>query len=91
MQEQILLVFLKKGFFHLKVMYLKQKKKKNRKKESKGEKFKKYIDNTFTFIEEKSRNINNDLIQTYFKKLFKMKDAKKTVILQKKLRINGVI
>ena len=91
MQEQILLVFLKKRFFHLKVMYLKQKKKKNRKKESKEEKFKKYIDNTFTFIEEKSRNINNDLIQTYFKKLFKMKDAKKTVILQKKLRINGVI
>ena len=91
MQEQILLVFLKKRFFHLKVMYLKQKKKKNRKKESKEEKFKKYIDNTFTFIEEKSRNINNDLIQTYFKKLFKIKDAKKTVILQKKLRINGVI
>ena len=91
MQEQILLVFLKKGFFHLKVMYLKQKKKKNRKKESKEEKFKKYIDNTFTFIEEKSRNINNDLIQAYFKKLFKIKDAKKTVILQKKLRINGVI
>ena len=89
MQEQILLVFLKKGFFHLKVMYLKQKKKKNRKKESKEEKFKKYIDNTF--IEEKSRNINNDLIQAYFKKLFKIKDAKKTVILQKKLRINGVI
>ena len=60
-------------------MYLKQKKKKNRKKESKEEKFKKYIDNTF--IEEKSRNINNDLIQAYFKKLFKIKDAKKTVIL----------
>ena len=91
MQEQILLVFLKKGFFHLKVMYLKQKKKNNRKKESKEEKFKKYIDNTFTFIEEKSRNINNDLIQAYFKKLIKIKDAKKTVILQKKLRINGVI
>ena len=91
MQEQILLFFLKKGFFYLKVMYLKQKKKKNRKKESKEEKFKKYIDNTFTFIEEKPRNINNDLIQAYFKKLFKIKDAKKTVILQKKLRINGVI
>ena len=91
MQEQILLFFLKKGFFYLKVMYLKQKKKKNRKKESKEEKFKKYIDNTFTFIEEKPRNINNDLIQAYFKKLFKIKDAKKTVILWKKLRINGVI
>ena len=35
MQEKILLIFLKKEFFHIGVMYLKQNKKKNKKKNKK--------------------------------------------------------
>ena len=35
MREMILLIFLKKEFFHIKIMYLKQKKKKNRKNNQK--------------------------------------------------------
>ena len=62
-------------------MYLKQKKKyqKKKKEETKEE----YINNIFTFIEEKSKYINNDLLKKYFnflapidltKKLFETKD-----------------
>ena len=54
--------------------------------ETPEEKLKEYINNTFTFIEEKSKNINNDLFRKYFnfskpidltKKLFETKDRKK--------------
>ena len=53
------------------------------KEESKEKKIKKYINNAFTFIEQKSENINNDLFKSYFnfsapidlaKKLFETKD-----------------
>ena len=66
------------------------------KEESKEEKFKKYINNTFTFIEEKSENINNDFFKTYFnfsapidltKKLFKTKDKKENNELVKLIRV----
>ena len=72
-------------FFHLKGNVFKTKEEEESKEESKEEKFKKHINNTFTFIEEKSRGINNDLFQTHFnfstsidlaKKLFEIKDAK---------------
>ena len=48
-------------FFHLKGSVFKTKEEEESKEESKEEKFKKYINNTFTFIEEKSRGINNNL------------------------------
>ena len=66
------------------------------KEESKEEKFKKYINNTFTFIEEKSESINNDFFKTYFnfsapidltKKLFKTKDKKENNELVKLIRV----
>ena len=53
------------------------------KEESKEKKIKKYINNAFTFIEQNSENINNDLFKSYFnfsapidlaKKLFETKD-----------------
>ena len=79
------MIFLENEFFHLKGSVFKTKEEEESKEESKEEKFKKYINNTFTFIEEKSRGINNDLFQTHFnfstsidlaKKLFEIKDAK---------------
>ena len=78
--------FFEKGIFPFKGNVFKRKEEEESKEESKEEKLKKYIINTFTFIEEKSRGINNDLFQTYFsfltlidlaKKLFEIKDAKK--------------
>ena len=87
-------------FFHLKGNVFKTKEEEESKEESKEEKFKKYINNTFTFIEEKSRGINNDLFQTYFnfstpidltKKLFKTKDRKRnSEFLEEIKRIDGV-
>ena len=94
-----LIDFFEKGIFPFKGNVFKRKEEEESKEESKEEKLKKYIINTFTFIEEKSRGINNDLFQTYFsfltlidlaKKLFEIKDAKKTVSLQRKSRIDGV-
>ena len=50
------------------------------------EKLKEYINNTFTFIERKSKDINNNLFMKYFNflkpidlgnKLYEIKDAKK--------------
>ena len=70
--------FFKKGIFCLKVMHLKQKK--NQKKIEKS------LNDGIIFIKEKSRDINNDLFNTYFdfsapfdlaKKIFETKDKKK--------------
>ena len=53
------------------------------KQEKSKEEWKKYINNAFTFVEEKSKNIINDLFKTYFdflapidlaKKIFQTKD-----------------
>ena len=87
-------------FFHLKGSVFKTKEEEESKEESKEEKFKKHINNTFTFIEEKSRGINNDLFQTYFnfstpidltKKLFKTKDRKRnSEFVEEIKRIDGV-
>ena len=69
--------FFEKGIFPFKDNVFKTKKEKSE------EEFKKYINNTLTFIKEKSGNINNDLFKTYFgfstsidlaKKLFETKD-----------------
>ena len=77
-----------KIFSHINVANLKQKKKnqkKNQKKKSEEE-LKEYINNTFTFTEEKSEGINNDLFTKYFnflkpstlaEQLYVTKDKKK--------------
>ena len=93
------MIFLENEFFHLKGNVFKTEEEES-KEESKEEKFKKYINNTFTFIEEKSRGINNDLFQTYFnfstpidltKKLFKTKDRKRnSEFVEEIKRIDGV-
>ena len=79
-----IIVFFENGIFPFKGNVFKTKEEES-KEESKEEKFKKYINNTFTFIEEKSESINNDFFKTYFnfsapidltKKLFKTKDKK---------------
>ena len=77
MWEKILLIFLKEELFHIKVMYLKQKKKNQKKKESK--KFIKYIENDW-------KSINYDLFKKHFnsnvptaliKQLYETKNRKK--------------
>ena len=74
--------FFEKGIFPFKNNVFKTKQEKSE------EEFKKYINNAFNFIEEKSKNINNDLFKIYFdflapidlaKKIFETKDNKKTV------------
>ena len=81
MQEMKLLIFLKKGFFPMKIIHLKQKKKESE-EESEKEIFKKFIE----YIENESKGINYELFKNYFvfvvpsalaKKLFKIKDKKK--------------
>ena len=47
-------------------------------KEEKPEELKKYINNTFTFIERKSGNINNDLFKIHFNFSAPIDLAKKT-------------
>ena len=85
-----IIIFFEKGIFPFKGNVFKTKEEEESKEESKEKKFKKYINNTFTFIEEKSRGINNNLFQTYFnfstpidlaKKLFEIKDVEKAVSL----------
>ena len=57
-----------KKIVHIKIANLKQKKKNQQKNQEKKseEEFKKYINNTFTFIEEISKGINNDFFTKYF-------------------------
>ena len=90
-----IICFFGKGIFPFKANVYKTKEEES-KEESKEERFKKYINNTFTFIEEKSENINNDFFKTYFnfsaptdltKKLFKTKDKKKNSELVKLIRV----
>ena len=65
------------------------------KSEKKSEELKEFINNTFTFIEEKSEGINNDLFAKYFdflkpsalaKQLYETKDKKKNVLKEIKNR-----
>ena len=84
MREKILLIFLKKGFFRIKVMYLKQKKnqKMNQKlnqemnqKKNQKKKVKKIIE----YIEKESKDINYDLFKDYFNFLIPSALAKKNI------------
>ena len=81
MQEMILLIFLKKKFFRIKIMYLKQKKK---------EKLEEELDekNFFKDIENKSEGINYESFEKHFnfsaptvlaKELFETTDKNKTI------------
>ena len=56
MQEMILLIFLKNELFHLRVMYLKQKKKEESEEELDENKF-------FEYIENQSKSINYQLFK----------------------------
>ena len=56
MQEMILLIFLKNELFHLRVMYLKQKKKEESEEELDQNKF-------FEYIENQSKSINYQLFK----------------------------
>ena len=78
--------FFEKGIFPFKNNVFKTKQEKSE------EESKKYINNAFTFIEEKSKNINNDLLKTYFdflapidlaKKIFETEDKKKKSVCRK--------
>ena len=84
MREKISLFFLRKEFFRIKVMYLKQKNKnqKMNQEESEEERVKKFIE----YIEDESKNINYALFKDYFnfvvpstlaKKLYEIKGKKK--------------
>ena len=79
--------FFKKRIFPFKgnVFKTKEEEIKDKLKEKSQEELKEYINNTFTFIEEQSEVINNDLFRKYSdfqhlliwrKKLFETKDAK---------------
>ena len=57
-KNDIISAFDKKTFLH---KSSESKTKEEKPEEKSEEKFKKYINNTFTFIEEKSEDINNDL------------------------------
>ena len=82
-REMKLLLFLKKEFFHIKIIHLKQKKKKNQKKKKKKNQTK---TNFFKYIENESEDINYDLFKDYFnfvvptvfaKQLFQRKNKNK--------------
>ena len=81
MQEMILLTFLKKKFFRIKIMYLKQKKKEKLEEELDENKF-------FKDIENKSEGINYESFEKHFnfsaptvlaKELFETTDKNKTI------------
>ena len=64
------------------------------------EELKDYINNTFTFTEEKSEGINNDLFTKYFnflkpstlaKQLYETKDKKKNNMLVEEIKTDGAI
>ena len=89
MREKILLVFFEKGIFPFKGNVFKTKEEKL--EETKEE----LTTNAVTFIEKNSKDINNDLFQTYFNflapidlatKLFKTKDKKKNSELVKEIK-----
>ena len=76
--------FFERGIFPLKGNVFKTKEEKS--EEIKEEKKEEFINNTLTFIENESKDINNDLFQKYFNfstpidlatKLFETKDKKK--------------
>ena len=87
MREIILLIFLKKELFRIKLMHL--KKKEESEEESEENKLKKIKDDynkCFKYIEDKSMGINYDLFEDYFncsvpsalgKKLYETKDKNK--------------
>ena len=90
------MVFFEKGIFPFKGNVFKTKEEEESKEESKEKKIKKYINNAFTFIEQKSENINNDLFKSYFnfsapidlaKKLFETKDKKENSEFVGKIKI----
>ena len=81
MQEMILLIFLKKKFFRIKIMYLKQKKKEKLEEELDENKF-------FKDIENKSEGIDYESFEKHFnfsaptvlaKELFETTDKNKTI------------
>ena len=68
--------------------------------EKSKETLKEYINNTFTFVEGKSKDINNDSFMKYFNflkpidlgnKLYEIKDAKKNSELVEEVKTDGVI
>ena len=82
--------FFGKGIFPFKGNLFK------RKEEKPEQELKRYINNTFTFIKEKSRGTHNDLFKTYFnfsepidleKKIFETKDKMKNNDLVELIRV----
>ena len=76
------MLFFEKGIFPFKNNVFKTKQEKSE------EESKKYINNAFTFIEEKSKNINNDLFKIYFDFLAPIDLAKKIFETQSVCRKN---
>ena len=68
--------FFEKGIFPFKGNVFKTKEEKS---EEKSEELKEYINNTLTFIEEKSEGINHDLFNRYFNFLTPINLAKKII------------
>ena len=66
-----------KKFFRIKIVNLKKKEEKL--EENSGEELKEYISNTVTFIDAKSKGINNDLF-TKFLNFLKLIDLDKKII-----------
>ena len=66
MRENILLFFLKKEFFRVKVKRTKEESKEEIKEKTKEEKIEEFINNGISFIERKPKGINNDLFKKYF-------------------------
>ena len=64
MREKILFIILKKEFFRIKIMYLKQKKKKS--VEESEEKIKDDFKKIIEYIENGLKSINYDLFKDYF-------------------------
>ena len=96
-REDIIVFFLKKGVFLFKSNIFKTKKelKEESKDESKEELKEERINKFFKYIEEKSKDINNDLFENYFdasvpnasaNKLFETKDKKENNKLVKEIK-----
>ena len=68
MREMILLTFLKKEFYHIKIMHLKQKKKKTEEESEKNklEKIKDGYKSFIKYIEDESKGSSYELFKKYF-------------------------
>ena len=77
--EMKLLIFLKKDFFHIKMIHSKPKKKNQRRNQKKNQKKNKKKNKFFEYIENEPKSLNYDLFERHFNLLAPTVLAKKII------------